>query len=77
MKVRVSSVYIGYMATVGQGRGHVEGDGREVVFAGDHRPMREIGEAISHGKTVIVDVEEWQILSLDGRSAVVSAQVEA
>lgn len=60
--VRVYRVHVPAMSTIGYGWGKTE-DGSVVEFAGDHRPMRELGEALSlsNGPLLVV-IEPWQIV---------------
>ena len=39
-------------------------EGREVRFAGDHRPMAHLAEHIEVEGPTDVEVEDWQILSV-------------
>ena len=64
MRVTIQEVAIPVMSSIGYGRG-VDDLGSVVVVAGDHRPMRDIGEAIRRGEAVTVDVSPWQILGED------------
>ena len=38
--------------------------GRRVTFAGDHRPMSGLAEAVEYEGEVEVELESWQILSI-------------
>jgi hypothetical protein len=63
MKVEVHRVNIPAMSTIGYGWGTDVEDGSEVQFAGDHRPMRHLGEALAQASEPIeVELEDWQIL---------------
>lgn len=62
MRVQVDRVNIPAMSTLGYGWGTVVGTDRRVQFAGDHRPMRDLGEALREGEPVEVDVEAYQII---------------
>lgn len=70
IRVRVEQVSIPAMSTIGTGRGREvlsSGKlGKEVVFAGDHRPMRDLGEAVAAAKRKrdlpIADVPTWAVL---------------
>ncbi len=62
--VRVTRVRIPEFSTIGYGYGEVEACGEPIIFAGDHRPMREIGWRIMRGEEVVVDVESWQVVKL-------------
>lgn len=64
MTVYVESVAIPAYSTMGYGEGH-NNAGETVRFAGDHRPMRAIGEAIDAGEIPVVELEDWVILSID------------
>lgn len=37
-------------------------EGGEVTFGVDHRPARDLAEAVARGEDPIVDLEPWQIL---------------
>ena len=67
MRVRVTRVSIPSMSTIGYGWGTDTTTGKPVKFAGDHRPMRHLGEAIvearaAHADAPVVELEDWQIL---------------
>ncbi len=47
--------------TIAYGYGTTE-DGRFIRWAGDHRPMRHIAEALAAGELVEVEIESWQII---------------
>jgi hypothetical protein len=68
MKVWVLRVNIPAMSTIGYGWGETvdEEETRAVRFAGDHRPMMELGEAMeaSGEEPVYAELEDWQILSI-------------
>jgi hypothetical protein len=59
--VTVNRVNIPALSTIGQGEGTTP-DGRLVRFAGDHRPMRHLAEALAAGESVTVHLEPWQVL---------------
>lgn len=68
IKVTVTRVSIDAGSTIGTGYG-TDADGRAVVFVGDHRPMREMGEAIATAapdEPVIADVYGHNILAWSG-----------
>lgn len=71
MKIKVNEIRIPAMSTVGYGRGTDE-DGNEIHWVGDHRPMRELAEAVEAGvlqdtdELIEIDLEEWQILDPHG-----------
>jgi hypothetical protein len=61
--IKVERVIVPPMSTVGLGFGTTDDGTVGVIFAGDHRLMRELGDAIVAGETPIVaDVPEWAIL---------------
>jgi hypothetical protein len=65
MNVTVEHVNIPPMSTIGYGFGHDEA-GNSISFVGDHRPMRDIGEAIAAAKDrdelPVADVPDTAIL---------------
>lgn len=62
--VYIERVHIPAMSTIGYGYGKTE-SGQEIEIAGDHRPMRYLGEALAGaGQPIPVEVEDWQIVSL-------------
>jgi hypothetical protein len=51
------------MSTIGFGYGFDE-TGQAVTFSGDHRPMRDLGEALARAaEPPVVDLEDWQVIS--------------
>ncbi len=66
MVLAVFRVNIPAMSTVGYGVGMGE-DGKTYQFVGDHRPMRDLGEAVARATTSdelpTVTLEAWQITS--------------
>ena len=59
--VSVFRVHIPHGSTIGYG--HAWSKPREVIiFGGDHRLMRDIGEAVQRGEVPRVEVEGWQVL---------------
>lgn len=52
----------GLFDTVVTGTAEDVDSGRRVRFGGDHRPMRDVREALAAGDEVLVDLEGWQIL---------------
>ena len=50
-KVAVSRVRVPAMSTIGYGYGTDTVTGEDIVFAGDHRPMRDLGYALSQADT--------------------------
>lgn len=74
MEVLVERVAIPAGSTIGYGMGQTR-DGLQVVFAGDWRPMRDLGEALARSTEPIpVEVPDESIvamgivLGLDGRN---------
>lgn len=63
--VRVTRVQIPAFSTIGYGEGIDTETGKPVSFAGDHRPMRDVGAAIAVAETEdelpVVDLDEWQV----------------
>ncbi len=73
MQIAVTNVSIPAMSTIGYGTGTlVEDDlraggtipaGTRVTFVGDHRPMRDLGEALRYAdEPPVADVEGYQIV---------------
>jgi hypothetical protein len=63
MRVRVFRVSIPAMSTIGYGFGTEIETGEEIRFGGDHRPFRDLGEALhSASEPVQAEIEPWQIL---------------
>ena len=53
------------LSTIGYGLG-VNEEGHRVRFVGDHRPLRQLGEALAGAdEPILVEVEDWQIFSID------------
>jgi hypothetical protein len=51
------------MSTIGYG---LDDMGRLVCFAGDHRPLRHLGEAVAAAtEPILVDIEDWQVLGVE------------
>ena len=66
--IAVTRVSIPAMSTIGYGRG-VDDQGNLVRFAGDHRPLRQLGEALAAATEPIeVEVADWQALSIEEAS---------
>lgn len=72
MLVEVYEVNIPAWSTVGYGMGIELGSGDWVRFAGDHRPMHDLGEAIAFAgdtdELPQVELEDWQVLSREAAS---------
>jgi len=65
MTVTLTHVSIPPWSTIGYGQG-IDDEGRHVRFAGDHRPLRHLGEALARAEEPIpVEVEPWQVLSIE------------
>jgi hypothetical protein len=61
MRIQVQRVYIPALSTVGYGEG-LDQEERRVTFLGDHRPMRELGQALPYAtEPVYAEVDDWQI----------------
>lgn len=59
--VHVTHVNLPAGSTIGHGYGRTD-DNTEVIFSGDHRPMRALGEALSDAsEPIMVDLEDWQV----------------
>jgi hypothetical protein len=71
VKIKVNEIRIPAESTVGYGRG-IDEDGNEIHWVGDHRPMRQLAEAIESGvledtdEFIELDLEDWQILDPHG-----------
>jgi len=63
MKVRVRRIQVPALSTIGYGYGTDVETGEEIRFCGDHRPMRDLGEAM-HGaeEPPLAEIESWQVL---------------
>lgn len=67
--VAVTNIEVRGGCSLGFGWG-TDDDGNTVSFAGDHRPMTHIAEALIAGEDVTVDLEPYQVLSISkGKSA--------
>jgi hypothetical protein len=63
MRVRVFSVSVPALSTIGCGQGVEIESGKEICFCGDHRPLRDLGEALrSASEPPVAEIEHWQIL---------------
>jgi hypothetical protein len=60
--IKVTQVRVPRWSSVGYGWGTNELNGEDVVFLGDHRPMRALGEAVSSGEPISVSIGAAQIL---------------
>lgn len=61
MTVLVSKVEIPAYSTLGFGEGLTD-EGRAVRFAGDHRMMHDLGEAVATGDPIEAEIESWQVI---------------
>lgn len=69
MRVKVKQIRIPAGSTIGYGKAVTE-DGTEIEWAGDHRPMRHLAEALEEGddgaflrdEFIELDIEDWQLL---------------
>ena len=65
MTLTLERITIPADSTIGYGLG-VDEDGRRVRFAGDHRPLRHLGEALAGAdEPILVEVEPSEVLSID------------
>ena len=63
MRVRVFMVSVPAMSTIGYGEGIETETGEEIRFCGDHRPLRDLAEALRYAsEPPEVEIESWQIL---------------
>jgi hypothetical protein len=63
MRVRVFMVSVPAMSTIGYGEGIETETEEEIRFCGDHRPLRDLGEALRYAsEPPEVEIESWQIL---------------
>lgn len=63
MQITVDSIFIPVGSTIGYGIGTVDDGTVAVLFAGDHRAMAALGEAIAASEEpIIADVPEWAVL---------------
>ncbi len=61
MRLTVVEVEVPAMSTVGIALGVDENNVRW-MFAGDHRPMAALAEALGNGEEVIVEVGDYQVI---------------
>ena len=63
MHVQVLSISIPAMSTIGYGYGTEIETGEEIRFCGDHRSLRNLGEALRYASEPLeAEIEPWQIL---------------
>lgn len=61
MRIKISRVELPQGSTVGFGHGK-DADGSNVLFCGDHRPMRDLAVALSESPgPVYAIVDDWQV----------------
>ena len=69
MTIMLERVTIPASSTIGHGLA-VDQHGRRVHFAGDHRPLRQLGEALAAAdEPILVEVEPWQVLAIEDADA--------
>lgn len=62
--IKVERVFVPPGSTVGIAYGSTDDGTVEVIFAGDHRLMRDLGVAVAAGfEPIVADVPEWAILA--------------
>lgn len=62
MKVFVDHITVPAGSTLGYGDGK-DAAGEPVRFAGDHRPMRDLGELLAVSDEPIgIEIETWQVI---------------
>ena len=65
MTLTLNQVSIPAGSTIGFGLG-VDEDGRRVRFAGDHHPLRQLGQALADAdEPILVEVESWQVVAVE------------
>lgn len=66
MKVQVTDIAIPVGSSIGYGRGFPEGDTtKQVIFAGDWRPMAGLGLMLEATDVeIVIDVPDWAILEI-------------
>ena len=64
MMATVTRINVPAGSTLGYGEAVAE-DGTVYAFAGDHRPMRNIGEALAAGEAPEIDTDEAFILAIN------------
>jgi hypothetical protein len=64
VRIQLYHICIPAMSTIGYGYGVDIANGNRISFVGEHRPMRDLGEALRSGAGPIeVNVEDWQTLA--------------
>ena len=65
MTITLERITIPAGSTIGYGQG-IDHEGRCIRFAGDWRPLRDLGEALAGADEPIeVEVANWQVLSIE------------
>jgi len=65
MTLTLNQVSIPAGSTIGYGQG-IDEDGNTVRFAGDHRPLRQLGQALAGAdEPILVEVESWQVVAVE------------
>lgn len=65
MVILVERIHIPAMSTIGYGHGIDKESGRDVEFIADHRPLRNLGEALRESDEPIeAEVEDWQVIRI-------------
>jgi hypothetical protein len=65
MTLHLERITIPAGSTIGYGRG-IDEHGNVVRFAGDWRPLRDLGEVLAAATGPIeADVSDWQVLSVE------------
>ncbi len=63
MEICVYSISVPAMSTIGYGYGFEVGTGDEVYFSGDHRAMRDLGNALQlDEESPVALIEPWQVV---------------
>jgi hypothetical protein len=63
MLVHVNHIVVPGGSSIGYGTGVDRASGQSVTFCGEHRAMRQLGEALVAGESgVEAEVEDWQLL---------------
>jgi hypothetical protein len=61
MRIEVSRIELPAKTSIGLGYG-IDPEGGELVFCGDHRPMRELAAALSQSHSPVhAVVDDWQV----------------
>lgn len=63
MEIRVEQILVPAGSSVGYGVGTTDDGTVEVIFAGDHRAMVLMWQALDEGSEVVAEVPEWAVLA--------------